>query len=558
MHKSSNNLNILNSRFYMKGGAIIDDIRAATGVPSMDTLQNIDPLIFSSADYLLFPTDRLQALLNKDTKSNDQNENINIANTLINKTSLKRACCMSKRNNNDIEVTVKIPISNDSNINYIANRKIIDDKIKYFDKKIKVPKKICKEMLIDVTDNTDGETGSTVNLKKWDNQGSYCNSFYSLYCENQLEEFRTKFPDRKFEYDLFVEFAPDCACYGPMDEIRAQVKGMGATPNCYFSSCGKDKVQHYLHPDAKATWANALPSPIPCSVNICQQKVNLNVTDSTVGKINFDPKLQQECGFNSIKTQEVNNKSNPTTTANNTTDNTVDKPTIDDKATADKATADKATADKATADKTTADKATADKATADKTAADNTAADNTAVDKTAVDNTAVDKTAADKTADKATADKATADKIAADKTAADKATADKTAADKATADKVAADKVAADKVIADDKVAADKVIADDKAAANKTATDKVIADDKAAANKTTINDKATDINTQNDTNTTSLKSVWTELSPTTQYIVLGSVVILIICIIVVILYFIFRKSSSEYKSLEYESQFKQP
>lgn len=181
-------------------------------------------------------------------------------NKILEKTPLKQGCCLKKQDDKDaFYVSVRKPLS----------KTTTDPVLKKADFEfttINVPNNSCP-----------------INLY----QGSPdCDVFYSVYCANAAEEFKRKFPQS--DYDKFIQFAPECACYAPNTPTQ-QAMPSGVPPKCYKQGCEFTTKQAYTDPTSRTS---------ACQLTFCSSIVNAAGL-SAGGAATIKPEIKQMCGQNS-------------------------------------------------------------------------------------------------------------------------------------------------------------------------------------------------------------------------------------------------------------------
>jgi len=236
-------------------------------------MNNLDALIFASSKFNI-DKDNWTKLCNANKFSSISqscisfDDDVKNFNNILDKTTLKRACCLKKENaldNTMYEIDVRIPIPTDYKVDTTTNKGILENKYGYIDKTILVPKQMC----------------NTLTLSE-----EYCNNFYKIYCLNALDEYK-RGNNGKFDSIEFQNFKNECSCYGDIPpEITNIVPGI--PPKCVLPGCDISG-DVYVDPISKKS---------DCDITICQAIIN-EKDISAGGDTGIVNKITQKCGQNS-------------------------------------------------------------------------------------------------------------------------------------------------------------------------------------------------------------------------------------------------------------------
>jgi len=196
--------------------------------------------------------------------------------------NLKRACCLRTKdpdnpNNYLINIRKAKPAGTTINTGTVIGQ--IYNKFGFIDEKLSIPKSYCSSQL-----------PSTF----LQNMGLSCQNFYTVYCKNITNEYKTAAnkTDSTFDYTEFSYYKPECACYAPKPTYMTNA-GVNAAPICYIPGCDSiDGV--YLDPVSSSPENN-------CNLSICQ--LNIDMSDFRAGgNIDIENKIEQNCGPNGSTT----------------------------------------------------------------------------------------------------------------------------------------------------------------------------------------------------------------------------------------------------------------
>jgi len=208
---------------------------------------------------------------------------------ILDNTTIKRACCLRKGNENKY-VDVRIPLpTGATNDSTLASGRTAQ-KYKYYDIRIPITNELCKKYAPQYKSGT-----------------SYCDDFYKVYCNNIIQSYK-KDNNGKFDFGEFSVYKPECLCYTP---LPSSVKDYGVAPQCFIPNCADNSTNVYLD----SRWRGK-----GCDLTICQASINLNDL-SAGGNADIASNIQQKCGTGAQNGTDPGT-TDPTTTDPGTTDPT--------------------------------------------------------------------------------------------------------------------------------------------------------------------------------------------------------------------------------------------
>ena len=188
---------------------------------------------------------------------NDDNGRRAAMDTLLENTTLKRACCMGiAGTGNKIKVRIPMPKGRENN-----GTEVSQQKFGYFDVPIQVPKSVCAT-LKPAGEHSWDSTKSSIDKSAG---SDVCNSFYEVYCKNMLELFKKEapiagIPDTQAN---FADYKPECACYGMKPDFPPDTANVA--PMCFLTGCGV-QTDSYLDPASR--------NQLKCDGTICTSLIN--------------------------------------------------------------------------------------------------------------------------------------------------------------------------------------------------------------------------------------------------------------------------------------------
>jgi hypothetical protein len=254
----------------------------------------IDSLIYTSIKNNITindPDDRF-FFLKKSTGTNSITDNTianNKINELLTQTTIKRACCMAKRDSskvdadNNITVNVKIPIPTGS----ASSTDKVGTKFGFKNVSVKVPKSACTRPEIF------GEAYNTSDSSKLGNP--QCDNFIGGYCSNMKYLYKLENGNNPFDPNEFSQYAPECPCYADLPIWAAQKDSSlpnGIPKICALTNCEQGNNDAYLDQSSR--------DGCKSNITFCTEYNNWKSLNATQGgTINIDKKTVQNCGVDS-------------------------------------------------------------------------------------------------------------------------------------------------------------------------------------------------------------------------------------------------------------------
>lgn len=192
-------------------------------------------------------------------------------NNILNKTTIKRACCINKNRvgttGDSYTVSVRIPTPANFDYNKQGNSAIsaVWKKFNYIDKPVSVPASMC--------DSVPG----------YDYTTDKCRDFMSLYCNNVKSFYITELAQAGGSYsdDEFVKYKPECACF--IDQ-PSYITG-SAPAVCFAPGCDANRNDVFIDQASRQG----------CSLTICNSVINID--NIKAGRdANINTKIEQNCG----------------------------------------------------------------------------------------------------------------------------------------------------------------------------------------------------------------------------------------------------------------------
>jgi len=178
---------------------------------NISNIGNLDPLVFATMPINL-PSEKLEALSNRIGLGIDTDDDRKLLDSLIDKTTLKRACCLKQTT-----IPVKIPIP--SNIS--GTQSDMKKKWHYIEKNVIIPDGFCGRFQ---PPSTSSDTTNEIIT---------CDKFMDTYCTNVKNDF-VNLNGGKFDQLAFPKYSPDCACYGEQNPVLAD---KNYPPKTYMAGC---------------------------------------------------------------------------------------------------------------------------------------------------------------------------------------------------------------------------------------------------------------------------------------------------------------------------------
>lgn len=232
-------------------------------------MSKTDPLIYSSLTNNLTDDQLNSTGLATKIVSPDPSQTASYLNSMLNKTVIKRACCINKNRPGStltkFPVTVRLPIPP----NYDFGSNPLADtwkKFGYIDKTIYVPQEMCSTL-----DDT------------YDYNTNQCQDFMALYCNNVKAFYKDEVKSMGLSYndDEFAKYKPECACYGDQPKYLTG----SLPPVCFAPGCDPDNNEVFQDTNSRKS----------CTVTICQSNFDANGL-SVGGNANINSKVSQQCG----------------------------------------------------------------------------------------------------------------------------------------------------------------------------------------------------------------------------------------------------------------------
>lgn len=218
-----------------------------------------DPGILSSWTNLLYSPgyQNLQFTTQEQT-----NASIQKVNQLLDKTALKKACCLGSTS-----INVRIPVPEDVVFDNTPPA-IIAKQYGYYDVPVTITPEMCNELVPGFNTN---------------NGYAKCDDFFQTYCDNMIDEFK-KLNNGNFDYETFSIFKPECICFMPKPSWITQ-SAPNVSSKCIFPGCG----------DYSGTWVDKQSRTGDCNETICN--VNFNISNITAEEYaSIISKITQNCG----------------------------------------------------------------------------------------------------------------------------------------------------------------------------------------------------------------------------------------------------------------------
>jgi hypothetical protein len=212
-------------------------------------------------------------------------------NDVMKNTTIKRACCLGNVSEDDpdmLVVNARIPIPLSINSSDLSS---LNNKFKYYDKRIHVPKSLCNEFV------KPNKGNDSVYQRP-------CDDFYNVYCSNMKKMYMKEIgPNAKFDNEEFAKYKPECACYNEFTKFSRD--GIPISPKCMmFPGCTDSNYDNgvvYLDPESRKN------CPQEINMAICNQIINLSDSDFEAGGgIELAPDMKNECSAGSSTQQSKN------------------------------------------------------------------------------------------------------------------------------------------------------------------------------------------------------------------------------------------------------------
>ena len=256
----------------------------------------IDSLIYTSIknNININDPDERFLFLKKETGINDSDDNIakTKVDSLLTNTTIKRACCMAKRDKDKIDadknisIQVKIPVPTGG----ASSSDKVGTKFGFKNVTVKVPSSICdKPEIFGPNYNTQDESGKG---------NGVCDKFMGAYCNNMKYLYGLENKGNEFDANEFYSYSPECPCYAdlpPWTVQQNQASSGGLSRTCVLTNCENTNLSVYLDPSSRAS----------CNSNITfctEYNTWKGLNASSGGIINIDKKTTQNCSAGDAKT----------------------------------------------------------------------------------------------------------------------------------------------------------------------------------------------------------------------------------------------------------------
>lgn len=196
---------------------------------------------------------------------------------VLKKVNIKRACCLQSTNpDNPSQYMIKIrmPGYNYAPINTGLGQ--VYQKYNFTDYDLGVDRSLCTSALPTGFDSP---------------RGSQCQNFYTVYCKNVVEEFKKLggYTDDTFNYDEFLYYKPECACFAPIPKFIRDSETNPA-PYCYLPGC-EPQSGVFLDPVSASPQSS-------CNLTICNANTDIN---NIAGRsVRIKSKITQLCGARGV------------------------------------------------------------------------------------------------------------------------------------------------------------------------------------------------------------------------------------------------------------------
>ncbi len=248
----------------------------------------MDALVYAEVNNGITDTEQLQDLANQVniTASNVQDIQ-NGLNAYLDKTTIKRACCMGRSGANKGDgstgVAVRIPIPTNYDTNQDLNKNM-ENQFGFIEKTVYVSQELCDPL--------------------WQKYQPYCDNFMSVYCANQVQMFKNA-NNGNFDQGNWKLYAKECSCYAPPNPSYSS-----APRTCYMNGCSDGDAGVYVDPSSRGK---------QCDMTVCTSI--LNAAGITAGGgANINSTVTQNCGQAiAKKQQETSSESGKSATMNTAT-----------------------------------------------------------------------------------------------------------------------------------------------------------------------------------------------------------------------------------------------
>ncbi len=246
-----------------------------------------DSLIYSTIKNSLISNDAIEKIGTQNSllQGDDIASSRTIIDTYLDKTTIKRACCLANSDPQDSQsyiIKVRLPVPKGMSN---ADLTSVQQKYQYYDKTVRVPKTMCP---VGLTPGSD-----------------YCNAFYTGYCAN-ITNFYNLENGGNFDALEWNQYKKECSCLGPHQDLKVGPVGQGIPPVCYVTGCTAGQTDVYYDAISRdKTKLSVNPyATVPCTYDICSS--NIDFSNNTVGgNTAIQPNVIQNCGGTKASTAPV-------------------------------------------------------------------------------------------------------------------------------------------------------------------------------------------------------------------------------------------------------------
>lgn len=250
-------------------------------------MDRMETLAYAEMKNRISDTDRLNYVYQKlGLGASSSETNQNILNNILSNTTIKRACCQHFPKGGSaktVSVPVRLPIP----------KRKGDDPLS-IDDSTGTGKSANKYGYYDYLAEVDVNEQNCGNYTKYDpdgTEGSNCDKFYELYCNNIVEEYL----DAKggewnaADFKLFNDYKPECACFVPIPkEWQSSSVTNTFVPQCLLTGCKNspyiDKVSRFND---------------ECNMTVCLADLTFNGNVIDQGNLDLSNAVTQKCGGDS-------------------------------------------------------------------------------------------------------------------------------------------------------------------------------------------------------------------------------------------------------------------
>jgi len=199
------------------------------------------------------------------------------ASDILTETTIKRACCINKKEANQsyFPVNVRIPVP--EGYVYSAGNPLAETwkKFSYIDKVVHVPISMCGEL-----PSPNGQQYYSTDAEA----SNACYTFMNAYCNNVNEFYTDEVKKLGTPYDAteFTNYKPECACYAEAPSYITT----GVPPACWATGCGANTPAFLDYESATKE----------CDMTICNANFNLANIHAGGNVTIASPKIVQKCG----------------------------------------------------------------------------------------------------------------------------------------------------------------------------------------------------------------------------------------------------------------------